>query len=294
MAGTKQQVTCRTTEGRVCWPAIIVLLAVIGPGAMSADFLIVERPDELHVLNVYQQEATREERHTLVPFEPMKVVRLDELLDDGFTRCMRVEVAGKQFYFIKEHDGTLGGKAGLVRTVNGVAVMDTVRILTPVRLTPIRSTPVVLQKGTLVVRLFRERNATYCRTIGPPLTFGWIAFGGLKEGHSWKIVKAESNGATSISPPVVRKIRSRMAETNTVLNKLYAFFNARNHDRRVAPRWNVFASDRELLCTLDGSPTVAAFEQSTIFLANEIERNLLGSGLQVTYSPGRIEIKPRE
>ena len=107
-------------------------IAHAGVGNGQEEFLICERPAQLVVLNRYQQSLTPNEQTLLQPFVPMKILRSQDLLGDGFTPCMRVELNGGVYFLVRENSTRLAGaaRAGALRTYQGVAhSRDTVHVL---------------------------------------------------------------------------------------------------------------------------------------------------------------------
>ena len=287
-------------RGLVMRPLILPLMCVVALAPQQAkcndNVLVVENVDRVRVLNRYQQEATTADRKLLLSFAPMKILKPNETLGDGFTRCMQVEVEGEMFYLLKDSSGHLAstGSLGFEKTFSTTILPDTVQILTPdaVRLSPIRSAPLTLAKNALVVRIFRSSKLAYCRTVGLSSTFGWIDFATLKEGRSWTHLKRDSAPGISLYA-FAQKIRERASEVNVVMNALFRFFNNQTHVQKPIPQWTILSSEGAILCTLEGRGMEDEFQQSTLYLSNEIENILLGSAFQVTHAPGRIEITPR-
>ena len=276
---------------------VLVLLGGVQP-LEAADFLIVEKVEGLSLYNKYQQEASRTERQLFVPFVPMKILKQNDMLGDGFTPCMQVEVDAQIFYLLKNDNGGLSrlGARGYEKTFNNAAaLLDTVQLLSnkSILLSPINSQARHLSSHEQVVRVFRYQNLIYCRTLNAPSVFGWVDFNGMKEGREWVGVKHRVSTETSISSLVSQKIQQRVEEVNRVLTRLFRFFNAQTSQQKPTPAWIIESSNTALTCTLGGADDNKQFQESTFYLVNEIENITLGSAFQVTHSPGRIEIRPK-
>jgi len=265
--------------------------------ATRSDFIIVEKIEHLVVYNRYQQPATDQERSVLTTFVPMKILKFDDFLGDGFTRCMRVEVNGRIFFLLKDSAGRLthSGQLGLEKTLhNGFILLDSIEVLThrPVRISPMNAPSRRLSAGEEVVRIFRNQNGTYCRTTTIPPVYGWVDLTTTQEGRDWKVCTASS---VSLSMPasILQRVTAQVGRVNTLLVQLFDHFNAETHEQKHAPRWSVDTSGGAIFCTLQGTQHVEKFQQSTTYLAMNIENVALGTTLAVTRTPGRIEIRQR-
>jgi len=261
----------------------------------GTDYLIVEKVEHLLVYNKYQQETAA---NVLLPFAPLKIINSNDLLGDGFTRCMKIDFNGEVFYLLKDKDGRLirSGPLGFEKFFsNCSSLFDTVQILSgnSNRLSPINSASSRLPVSEKVVRLFRHRNETYCRTLSSPPMYGWIDFTAGKEGKDWKVMKSVPSDHDSIPLVVAQKIQDQLDETNQVLARLFDHFNRETHQQRQAPRWSMETSDKAVLCTLQGDFPAEVFHQSTQYLVKDINNILLGTNLDVAYTTGRVDIRPR-
>lgn len=280
--------------------ALVCLLLCLGIDRAKAgtDFLIIENVDRLQIYNKYQQVATAQDRELFARFAPMRILKASDVLGDGFTRCMQVEVGGQIFFLLKDADNHLGrsGSLGYERMFsNTIILLDTVQILTghSVRVSPENSQAEYLSPGALALRIFQHGKLTYCQTLTGARLYGWADFKGNENHRTWQVVDRITQKRVSLSPPTIHKIEMQIAEVNRVLTKLYGFFNRQTHQNKPPPQWSVDASNDRILCTLQGEPNGEAFKQSTFYLVNEIENVVLGSDLHVTHTPGSIEIRNR-
>jgi hypothetical protein len=262
----------------------------------GSDFLIVENVDRLQVYNKYQQEATATDRQMLVPFVPMRILKASDILGDGFTHCMQVEIGGQIFYLLKDKAAGLSrsGPLGFDKIFsNATILLDTIRILTrhSIQFSSINSSARQLSSDDRVLRVFRHQNLTYCSVLSNPPQFGWIDFSGRKDGKDWIVLRNIAPIDSSISSGVVQKVRTQVDEVNRVLAHLFEFFNKRTNQQKQPPQWNIEASKKTILCTLQGSSE--SFEQSTFYLINDLENIVLGSAFEVAHTPGRIEIRQK-
>ncbi|MFN0158471.1 MAG: hypothetical protein ACKVRP_10415 [Bacteroidota bacterium] len=275
-----------------------LLLAVHTSILAGPDYLIVEHTDRLTVYSKYQQETTGQERQMIAPYVPMKILKADDHLSDGFTRCMQVEINGEVFYLLKQkngglvHSGPLGAEENF-RIVTVVA--DTVQVLSDnsVRFAPMKSAGRTLPAGQKVVRVFRNRNGKYYGTLNTPLTYGWLNLTGTKEGRDWKTVREIATALDSLPAAVIERVRARLDEANRVLVNLFQHFNGELNQQLQAPRWNIESSAKAIICTLHTTFPPEQFHQSTQYLLKDIENIALAGNLTVAQSSGTITLRLR-
>ena len=229
----------------------------------------------------------------------MKIVKGDGLLSDGFTRCVQVEIAGSVFFLLKDQDTHLAhsGNPGYERTFDNVtAIGDTIQILNGRSLAfssvnALRRRP--LHPGDKCIRVFLRGNNAYCQTLDGIPEYGWIDFSAGREGKDWKVYRSPLMANAVIPDNVVQKIRTRINDVNEVFMKLYQHFNRQTHQQKEAPRWNLAVSGDSVVCVLEGPGNPDDFQQSTTYLAKDIDNLTLGANLSVMQAPGRIEVTTR-
>jgi hypothetical protein len=278
----------------------LFLSLVVAPAGLHArgggEFLLIQHPERLVVYNRYQQQATEAERDALKPFVPIRIVKAQALLPDGYTRCMEVEIDGAAYFVLMDKKGRLSGSGPLgseKRFHNTALLSDTVEILREqtVEFLPIDAPSGLLQKGEKVVRIFRDQDRVYCRRTGGEPVYGWTSLAGKGGGRNWKVLTTSASQLTSIPPAIVEKVESRIDQTNRLLAKLFEHFNNETHQQKEIPHWEVESSRTAISCTLESIPGGESFERSTPYLVKDIENIVLGSNLAVSHSPGRIEIR---
>jgi hypothetical protein len=277
---------------------VVALLALYAnQSALAADFLVIEHVDRLHVYNKYQQEATRTDRLPLVPFVPMRILNADDVMGDGFSRCMQVDVGGAVLYLLKDKDGALmhTDPLGYEKTfTNATILLDSVVILADrkIRFNPVGVQPSRLPAGTLLFRFFRYRGSSYCGTTTSPQQFSWVSLSNSDTGRTWRAHLPVTSSKPITVTQIEQKVRARLQEANHALVRLFRFFSERTGTLRQPPQWGLEMSGGAIRCTLGGAEDPVDFEESTLRLANEIENAVLGSGFTVLPVPGSIEIRP--
>jgi len=250
------------------------------------------------ILNRYQQNLSPLELTLFRPFIPIRVVRARDLLGDGFTPCMRVEVEGAEYFLIRDSDGRLAGesRAGTQRLYHGLALLyDTVRVLTGgLRFVAADGRgQQLLRAGERLVRVFSSAGETYVRRTGHPPIYGWVTLKPDSERRQWSVQRVVPVVQTAIPARVKDSVEAALTRTNTLLSTLFSYFGTGAGRARETPRWHMETSPSMLRCTLlDGVPD-RDFPESTRYLVRDFETFVLGTNLGVFRASGSIEIRPR-
>jgi hypothetical protein len=268
------------------------------PAQSKSDFLVVEKAERLLAYNKYQQRATEQERKSLVGAVPMRILKADALLGDGFIHCMQVEIQGEMFFLQKDNDGKLSrsGSLGLEKIFRNAAILlDTVEVLTnrSVYLSPPGSPSRPLFAGETLVRIFRHADAVYCMTTGISPAYGWVDFRTARERGDWRVRTPVSSKSLPVSDAIIQQVRSRIDRVNHLLAQLFDHFNNETHQQKQSPRWVVETSGNAISCTLEGASQAEDFRQSSAYLAMDIESLVLGTNLDVTNAPGSIKMRQK-
>lgn len=263
----------------------------------QADVVIVERVQHLTIFNQYQQRATAQDMLGILPFTPFVVTREDDLLGDGFTRCMKVEAGGRLFFFEKDSSGDLHRSAslGFLSTLRKVTLLnDTIEVLKKNRLARediVGNGSETLEPGARIIRLFVHRGKTYVRTMGVVERYGWMSFAGRTRDVDWGFVKIAEASVAEQLQKVLPQVQEKALAVNEKLARLYDTFSRQSSRTLLPPQWEVRDSSLAIICLLQPDSIRAGHAQSTRLLSKSIEGFLLGSRLRATASPGRIEIR---
>lgn len=263
------------------------------------EFLIVEHPDRLLILNRYQQALVPQDAAVTQPFAPMRILKLRDMLGDGFTPCARVEVDGGEFFLIREGDGRLVGeaRAGLIRSCSGELLpRDTVHVLEGGTLQiapPEGEGGRFLGAGERIIRFFSSGTRTYVKCPGHSPAYGWVTLLPRMEEKQWGMTRPAASAASLIPPSITDSVQAALTRTNVLLANLFRFFNARRGQDKRAPQWRLDVAQSSLVCTLlNGSPE-RDFPESTGYLVKDLQNFVLGTDFGVFRSPGAIEIRSK-
>ncbi len=264
--------------------------------AARADYLVVEHPQELIVYNQYQQRVSSSEKDALLAFVPFKILSVEDVLGDGFTPCMRVELGGKKFFLEKDKDGALLGaeRAGARQVYRSAEILDdTIEILNTRRIVfsdGQHSRTPELQKGDKVLRIFRSEGRVYVKLLGGNGQYGRINLDDVST-KDWRIAREVGLSVSDQVQKVVPQVENKLKEINTKLVRLYEHFNNKFSQQQPPPQWRLQPAGTTILCLLVSGSSVDGFDESTNLLAKNIEGLLIGTGLEVTSSTGRLEIR---
>lgn len=276
------------------------------PGA-TVDYLIVQRPGELQILNKYEQTATTRELQRFRPYRPLVILEKGAFLSDRYTPCMKVEVDNSRFYLLKNQDSLLtDGRAGTVEIFNDVTFLgDTVEVLQrrqlfivkiPTFEDNIRSQKYFLDPGDQLRRLFaypRDRNYVYVEKLGGESDYGWCYLSAQREGGSWRRYRRNLADERTIPPVISAQIERKIAEVNALLAQLFAHFNRSTAAAKTVPYWEIRVEKERITCTLMPAAYRAEMEESIRYLMNSIANTLLGTPFGVYNAGGEIEVRKK-
>jgi hypothetical protein len=296
MAGSPRALNRSMLPGR---PVIILagLLAIAGAAAGAGErhaFLILQHPDRFTLFNRYQQRLTTNEYRTLPKLAVMLVVREDDRLGDGLTRCAAVELDGETFYIRRDDDGvfpTRGGKAAFFR--NAIALGDTIELRKTQLLKPVEgSGGVPLSARSRAVRVFSSNGNTFVRVLSSGKYAGWLTLPAAHEGSTWIIVR-EHHVPDNQGPDVMIRLAPVVADANRVMQISFDRCVVPGGPRPSAPSFRLRTTKDGLLCVLEPASYAASFEGSTAALLSEIQRALIGTSIHPALAGGSIVIPLR-
>jgi hypothetical protein len=266
--------------------------------AQTHDVLLVEKPEHLVVYNSFQQSLTAKQQGLLQPFAPIKILKSHDLLGDGLTSCMKVEIDGDLHFLLRDASGALAGfeTLGMVKSFSSRSfIADTIEILASnvVSLqnpsTGIRS-PLVA--GNLCVRYFVNAGATYLKQLGARPRYGWGTLPAGKAGSWWKRV----NGRVvrhSVPAAPYERIAERIRQINQSLSGLHAMFARETGKKLPIPQWVLLPSGPGLQCSLQPMGTFEAYQRTASELSVSLQTYLIGTGYEAVQRGQVIEIRLR-
>jgi hypothetical protein len=264
----------------------------------NADILLLEDPSQLRVMDQYQRTVASPSDAGISAFAPIVLRNFQDVLNDGFTPCARVEVNGKVLYLIKESDSRLAGAGTFgYQTIyrQAAVVRDTVEILRAERVliqSVRRSRSDYLASGERLERLFIHDGLTYVRRFtGSRADFGWVALTRAGRGTIWKVSTAATPLPLGQTARLMPRVKNIIRETNTVLAGLFSLLNQNTGQQKATPHWEVKQDGSIIICILQSEIPPASFTESSAVLAKSLETLALGTRRKVLAQPGRIELR---
>ena len=181
----------------------IVFFLITGgllPLFAQGDYLLVEYPARLRILNRYAVDASYSEKVAIPSFAPFSIIAEDTVLGDGFTRCMLIRFQRSRYYLLKSSPDSLinqteAGRVFYARETR--AASDTFQVLTDdlsLLDQPSRQAQALfsLINGDILESHFRIRNFYFVEKKASRPIFGWVQLAIRDKGKSWKIQENDS------------------------------------------------------------------------------------------------------
>jgi hypothetical protein len=298
MAGSTGTLSGRRCERAGLTIAAGMLFALCPPlfaGEGTGDVVIFERPENLVVLNRYQQRLGPEEYRRLLPYVPMVIVRAKDHLGDGFTPCAAVEIWREQYFLQREEDGAFSsrGDPGKSETFRDVSLSgDTVVLLRGKALSARAAgtgKEFTVKSGTRAFRFFEHGSRTYARIPADGGRFCWVDLSVHPGSAEWREVERVSPGGGSVTD-IFPRIQAVVDGANASLRRVYSALSRETGSPHAPPSFRLSKTPREFRCGLEPSSLSEAYGTSTRALLADIERVLGGTGLHAAISDGAILI----
>jgi hypothetical protein len=275
---------------------IVILNIVIYTALLAAnsDYLIVENPAALYILDAYEQRLSDEEKASIPSHTPFRILEENHLLSDTYTRAVKAESEGKTYFLVKDNQGKFStGFADdhLVRITRTRILTDTVRIILSNRV-KLQSDhgQINLTANDLLQLIFQKGDRYYVKRLTPPGTYGWI---NVNRNRDWKkFTRANPTAVERSEFPVylVNSIQAQFEEYNRILQQLFIFFNQAGERQKSIPTWILAVEGNRITCRLENKPLETNFEHSTRQIIARIEKILPRGEGQITRLANRIII----
>ena len=306
MERASKEVKKRKRRGGTCSPCIFLWWIVsCSPLVLSSvafaqthDVLLVENPEHLIVYNSFQQSLTAKQQSAILPFAPIKILKALDLLSDGMTPCMKVEIDGEAYFFLRDESGKLVGltKLGMVRSFSSASfIADTIEILASNVISlqnPSTGVRSPLVAGDQCVRYFVNAGAVYLKQMGARPRFGWGILPAANAGSWWKRVNTQIV-RQRLPAAAYERIVARIHQLNQSLSRLHVILAKESGKAPTVPQWTLRQSGPVLECSLQPKKSIEAYRRTTAELAGSLQTYLIGTGYEAVQSGRGIEIRPR-
>jgi hypothetical protein len=280
------------------WAAFLATFFITPVVSQTFDVVIIEEPHHLIAYDAFQQSLASSQLAVLQPFVPMKILKAHDVLGDGLTSCMKVDVDGNVFFLLSDNSGRLVGwnKLGTIKTYERrIFLQDTISILVSNKITFQSSTngsQSPLAAGDRCVRYFENAGSVYVKRLRKDPAFGWIRAPGAEEGSWWKIVHTASV-RSEFSSALRERINGRIRQVNQTLAQIYIVLNRESGKRLTTPQWYVDPHAESLRFVLLPDSAIIIYPKSVEVLKTSLQTYLLGTSYNAFIVGNKIDIKPR-
>lgn len=254
------------------------------------DFIIVENPQALVILNKFKQPINNTEKFIFTKNKPLFITNIEGLLNDGVRAFTEIEVNNNKYYLLKEIKGKYYGEqnAGFIQKYfNKRFYYDTLKILSTNGNTLFdvdKKSKMSLNIGDLLVRVFEDNNLVYVKL--PNNNYGWLRLG--KKNVDYSIIKTDKIRIVKISKQITDDITKKFEYVNKLNEKIYTTLNKLKNKKNIPPKWKVTVTDSRIIATLNKD--FEKFGNSNKQLVNKLETIVIGTGLKVILNKNNIEI----
>jgi len=288
----------RRPSAFLVWSALLAAFFITPVISQTFDVIILQKPRYLMAYDAFQQSLAPSQLAMIQPFVPMKIIKTRDVLSDGLTSCMKVEVDGDILFLLNDNSGKLAGwnKLGTVRIYKRkVFLQDTISIIESRKIIFENSadgSQSYLTAGERCVRYFEDEGSVYIKCIGKDPVFGWIKTLSTEEGILWKKVHV-ADIRSEFSSVLRERIYGRVQQMNQILAQVYTLLNRESGKRLTAPQWYANPQSESLSFTLIPNSAIDLYPKSVELLKISLQTYLLGISYNVLITGNKIEIKPR-
>ncbi len=280
---------------------IVLVTLLFAKGENRANFFIVENPARFEILDRYQQKVSSSDKTIFGKFTPWKIIEENSVLSDQFTQAMKVELDGKQYFFVRDDQGKL-----IHSDEDGFSIIIKECILNLESITVAQSKSVLfrkipfneknkkykrnyLEKGIRLKTIFKKKNDYFVQRLDGLKQYGWIRPSGKRsiKKTSGQQITAEKD--FQINDVLMERVRLRVEKVNHVYTKLFNNLNTSYSQNRPAPFWSLDVKGNGLVFQLQNS-TASDFKRSIDYFVNEVETVFAGSPFTVHSSATAIEV----
>ena len=280
------------------WTILLTAIFITPVISQTFDVVIIEKSRYLTAYDAFQQSLASSQLAMFQPFIPMKILNTHDVLSDGLTSCIKIDVDGNIYFLLNDDSGKLVGwdKLGMVKVYKRKTFLqDTISILVSRKIifqSSADGSRNSLTAGDHCIRYFENDGSLYLKRIGKDPAFGWIRTSSTGEGSLWKVVHMTA-AQSEISLALHERIYGRVQQVNQTLAQLYAMLNRESGKRLTAPQWYSDPNAESPSFILIPDSAISIYPKSVDLLKTSLQTYLLGTSYNVLVSGNRIDIKPR-
>ena len=263
--------------------------------AQTTDFIIVENPSALHILNKYEQKISFQEEKLFLTNCALEIINRRETLSDNFSSAVKVKIKNDIFYLLLDQDDQIKNSngAGYLRIYTKTKLVnDTIEVIKDKTVYLESPDPKSNQKrflppGIRLRRIFKSNNKYYCQVMDSESIYGWSTF---TVSAGWRLLVASQSSSETIPPEIIGSIQKKITDTNQTLQNLFKYLNAETNENLTIPQWEVEVFLDRIICTFNHHFPPQYFKESTSYLVDKLEYILLGSKLHLVTGQNKITI----
>ena len=282
---------------------VVALIFFYNAGsALATDYIIVDQPQQLKILNHYEQNLSSSAVYALPSSIPFKIVQEDVMLSDQFTRAIQVNFAGKDFFLVKDGTGRLINQSPETeyRYFRNVSEFhDPVRVSSGRRIGvqipgSDSKDSIIMTEGSDMYPVFSTGSRIYINISEGRAQYGWV-----DKDATGKWQKADQEQEPSASQPELN-IKTHIGALTEHINALYARIFSDLSDvsgrRYPAPGWRIEESTGSIRLIFSPAEYGEQFRESIALMITEIEILLRNTSWMVarTRDPLVFDIHEKE
>ncbi len=267
------------------------VFSITAQQSKTANFVVAKNPLSLTIFNKYQQRLSSDQLKIFPVGIPFQILKENELLSDGYTKSIKV-LYENNLYFIGKGDNRKSPPEFL-KFQNALIFYDTVEVTVSNRLffnsRNQSQSSVYLQKGNLLLRIFKDGQFIYAKKLTDGNQFGWIPKAGnyLEKYNSFKNKTVYKNGIPGF---LVSSVERKINVINDKIGKLYSVYNQKENKKLPLPNLRLETQGNKLICSFTNLPELNAFAGTQKYILNELETVFLGSGYKISKTDIGFEI----
>ncbi len=268
------------------------VLVVISLAKLSTavDFYTFSSIAKVTLLDSYEQPIYESDRKALGSGFPLEIINSRITLGDQITNAIKCKNNDRFYYLLRDDNGGFAGsaKASFQKQTSVVSLWDTVTLTSSATMRGASSPS--LSKGTTVIRVFQKSGSTYV-FVPERNEYGFIQSTTIFQ----KRTNAVSQSVKVTTTDILESIRRRLDAANEYYTSMFNYFNAHTNQQKSVPQWNIESDGKRVTCTLRGpKQAIVQMEQSTSYIAKDIEKFLLSKPYVVRYENFQIIIATKD
>ncbi len=252
---------------------LILFLAAILVRAQTANFLLVEHPEALKILNVYRQQLSDQQKRALgkwLPFELKKVTTLS----DNVTRVLETRVLNETYFLLLDAEGQpidLKQSGAWQWIYRATLLLDTLQVQPGYQLSlldPKSKTKIAtLQAGQWVVRIFKKGRQYFVSPLSSKPLFGFVR---LQTSKAWKKSGKKNFNKSRTWQKFLENLQFLLKSKNEVYQKLYTYFNQEQEIQNI-PHWQLRTEADKVILIFNRPELLKQWPSSTQIFLKEVD-----------------------